>query len=344
MPSTTNSRSLWIRPTTAPTATSTMARPGRWTPISTARWQTILLGRLGLGGKGVYALNVTDPDNFDAGDVMWEFTSADDSDMGVSMPQPTIARMSAASGWPSSPNGYNSAGGLAKLFVLDLKTGAKLAEISTGVGSDNGLSTPTPVDVDGDRITDYVYAGDLKGNLWKFDVTSHHRRVTGRSPLPWRLPAPLHRLQRRSLHCWQPPADHGPAGSGPASHRGQHRVLWHGPLLRHRGQCRLGYPDLLCDPGPQRQGDHDAGGPGCREEQPGAAVGHLRELGGGIRPDQRRDGSGDQRRRRAGDLGAAGAGHQGWLVPQSARRGRAAGEQPGPAQRQDRLHHHHSRR
>ncbi len=47
-----------------------------------------------------------------------------------------------------------------------------MAEIDTGVGGDNGLSSPTPVDVDGDRITDYIYAGDLMGNMWKFDVTS----------------------------------------------------------------------------------------------------------------------------------------------------------------------------
>ncbi len=135
-------------------------------------WQTILVGSLGLGGKGVYALNITDPEGFSADDVMWEFTSADDSDLGVSMPQPAIARLSDGKWVAIVSNGYNSTGGLAKLFVLDLKTGAKLAEISTAVGSDNGLSSPVPVDVDGDRIADYVYAGDLKGNLWKFDLTS----------------------------------------------------------------------------------------------------------------------------------------------------------------------------
>ncbi len=135
-------------------------------------WKTILIGSLGLGGKGVYALDVTDPAGFDAGDVMWEFTSVDDSDLGDSMPQPAIARLSGSKWVAIVSNGYNSAAGLAKLFVLDLKTGAKLAEISTGVGGDNGLASPTPVDDDGDRIVDYVYAGDLKGNMWKFDLTS----------------------------------------------------------------------------------------------------------------------------------------------------------------------------
>ena len=32
------------------------------------------------------------------------------------------------------------------------------------------MSAPAPVDVDGDFIADYIYAGDLFGNLWKFDV------------------------------------------------------------------------------------------------------------------------------------------------------------------------------
>jgi len=134
-------------------------------------WKTILLGTLGGGGKGIYALNVTSPDSFDADDVMWEFTSDDDSNMGVAIPQATIARMYNGDWAAIVANGYNS-GGNAKLFILDLETGSKIAEIDTGVGSDNGLSSPAPVDVDGDRITDYIYAGDLKGNLWKFDVTS----------------------------------------------------------------------------------------------------------------------------------------------------------------------------
>lgn len=134
-------------------------------------WKTVLMGSLGGGGKGVYALNVTTPDSFDAGDVLWEFTSEDDSNMGVAIPQPTIARMYNGDWAAIVSNGYNS-GGNATLFILNLETGDKLAEIDTGVGSDNGLSSATPVDVDGDRITDYIYAGDLKGNMWKFDVTS----------------------------------------------------------------------------------------------------------------------------------------------------------------------------
>jgi type IV pilus assembly protein PilY1 len=82
-------------------------------------------------------------------------------------------------------NGYNSTGQAdptAQLFIVDLADGSLIRTIDTGAasgnttgvvpaGQHNGLSTPTPVDIDGDRITDYVYAGDLYGNLWKFDLT-----------------------------------------------------------------------------------------------------------------------------------------------------------------------------
>lgn len=154
-------------------------------------WRTILVGSLGGGGKGVYALDVSDPDNFSADDVMWEFTSADDSNMGVAIPSPTIARLANDKWVAIVANGYNS-GGNAELFVLDLETGAIIREIDTGVGGDNGLSNPTPVDVDGDRITDFVYAGDLKGNMWKFDLSSSNPASWGVAFSSSGVPAPLY--------------------------------------------------------------------------------------------------------------------------------------------------------
>lgn len=133
-------------------------------------WKTVLLGGLGGGGRGVFALDVTDPAGFGAGDVMWEFTSAQDGDMGYSYPQATIARMHDG-GWAAIvANGYNSTNGKAVLFIIDLEDGSVIRKLDTGVAGDNGLSSPIPVDIDNDRVTDLIYAGDLKGNLWKFDV------------------------------------------------------------------------------------------------------------------------------------------------------------------------------
>ncbi len=69
-------------------------------------------------------------------------------------------------------NGYDSAGGRAVLFVLDAGSGRLIRKIETGAGDDNGLSGPALIDVNLDRCVDYAYAGDLRGNLWKFDLTS----------------------------------------------------------------------------------------------------------------------------------------------------------------------------
>lgn len=69
-------------------------------------------------------------------------------------------------------NGYHSPDGEAVLYVLDAHNGQILRKIHTTVRGRNGLSTPALVDVDLDRRIDYAYAGDLQGNLWKFDLTA----------------------------------------------------------------------------------------------------------------------------------------------------------------------------
>lgn len=139
-------------------------------------WKTVVVGGMGAGGNSVFALDVTNPSTVSKSNFLWEFaTSALDlNKLGVAMSEPVVARLAASNKWVAIfGNGYNS-GDNVKLFVVDLATGNLLKAIDTGVsGSGNGLSTPVPVDVDSDRITDYVYAGDLKGNLWKFDLTGN---------------------------------------------------------------------------------------------------------------------------------------------------------------------------
>jgi type IV pilus assembly protein PilY1 len=61
----------------------------------------------------------------------------------------------------------------------------KFYYISTNTSGGNGISYVAAADLDGDHITDYVYAGDLQGNVWRFDLTSA-------SPTNWVLsPGPL---------------------------------------------------------------------------------------------------------------------------------------------------------
>lgn len=138
-------------------------------------WKTVLLGTTGRGGKAVFALNVSDPGAFGPGHVLWEFTHPE---LGTMTGTPAIARigngaLGANTKWVAIfGNGYNSASETAKLFIVDLATGTLIKLIDTDNAIvNNGLATPLLVDTDGDFSVEYAYAGDLQGNLWKFDLS-----------------------------------------------------------------------------------------------------------------------------------------------------------------------------
>jgi type IV pilus assembly protein PilY1 len=143
--------------------------------------QAILVGGLGKGGMGYFALDITNPNAMGEDQVLWEFPrqatlAADVEDMGYSYSKPVVVQsMSTKIGesWiVIFGNGYNSASGKSVLFILEAASGDVIRKIEAGIGPDNGLSSPIAVDVDFDEKVDFVYAGDLKGNLWKFDLTS----------------------------------------------------------------------------------------------------------------------------------------------------------------------------
>ncbi|MEO8308869.1 MAG: PilC/PilY family type IV pilus protein [Pseudomonadota bacterium] len=144
-----------------------------------ANWRTILVGGLAAGGRGLFALDVTDPSTFNEGNAsniaLWEFTSANDNDLGLTYAQASIMKLNNGSPGVVVGNGYNNTGsGHAVLFILNAQTGALIKKIDTGSGSvanPNGLSTPAVIDLDGNGTADYAYAGDLRGNVWKFDLT-----------------------------------------------------------------------------------------------------------------------------------------------------------------------------
>lgn len=143
-------------------------------------WRTVLLGTLGAGGKGVFALDISNPGSFGANQVLWEFPANPatvDADLGLGLGQAAIARLQTGQWVAIFGNGPASTNKKAVLYIVDLSNGTLLKKIDTKVGSvtaPNGLSTPVPIDLNGDRITDVVYAGDLQGNLWKFDLTGNN--------------------------------------------------------------------------------------------------------------------------------------------------------------------------
>jgi len=134
-------------------------------------WKTILVTTLGAGGRGVFALDVTNPDNFGPSNVLWEFT---DPDLGYVVGEPQVVRMANGQWAAVFGNGYNSDSQQAFLFIVNLETGDLIKKIPTGVGSDaasNGLAPPALLpDQTGTIIA--AYAGDMLGNLWKFDLSA----------------------------------------------------------------------------------------------------------------------------------------------------------------------------
>ncbi|MFZ5562955.1 MAG: PilC/PilY family type IV pilus protein [Thermodesulfobacteriota bacterium] len=147
----------------------------------------LLICGLGKGGKGYFALDVSDPDNFNAADVLWEYPVPDtdpdpatepDPDMGYSFSRPAIVNSENYGKVVVFGNGYSSTNMKAVLYVIDINdtTGAIefVQKIDTGVGGGtvcNGLSTPTIIGIGGSLMANIVYAGDLQGNLWKFDLS-----------------------------------------------------------------------------------------------------------------------------------------------------------------------------
>lgn len=148
-------------------------------------WRTVLIGTLRAGGQGLFALDITDPE---AIKLLWEFGADDipednDVQLGYSFPQPTVARLHSGKWAVVTGNGYESANntnGKAALLIIDLETGnlTKSLEVSGISGMVNGLSTPRLADINVDGVADYAYAGDLQGNMWRFNLAPRHSDAT----------------------------------------------------------------------------------------------------------------------------------------------------------------------
>lgn len=146
-------------------------------------WKTYAVGGLGAGGRGVYALDISTPTSFTASNVLWEKTAPDTApttpavdgsdwnDLGYTYGLPVIARMQDDTWVAIFNNGYDSNSGRAALYVVNASTGALIRRVYAGTETGNGLSAPA-VMVDSNRRVTSVFAGDLKGNLWKFDLSS----------------------------------------------------------------------------------------------------------------------------------------------------------------------------
>lgn len=174
------------------------------------KWRTLLLGSLRLGGRGVYALDITEPTTDTATEdsvkakPMWEFTNvppvgstASDcapgarhcSSLGYTYESVNFSRIRYGDKWvafvssgyfpkdPLDPASRSAAASRTSLLVIDLETGALIREILTSSAPQTatesfGLSQPIVYDLGNDQISDIVVAGDLAGNFWRFDVSA----------------------------------------------------------------------------------------------------------------------------------------------------------------------------
>ncbi|MCU0836645.1 MAG: PilC/PilY family type IV pilus protein [Chromatiaceae bacterium] len=150
-----------------------------------------LVASTGRGAKGLFGLDATTPAGFGASQVLWEYAGSADPDFGFVLGRPQIGTLETGQVAVVVGNGQNSENGRAVLYVLNLTNGAIIGKIDTLVGGDNGLSTPTLWDDDGNGKVDTVYAGDLKGNVWRFDLSATAPGSWGSSFVSDSNPQPL---------------------------------------------------------------------------------------------------------------------------------------------------------
>jgi type IV pilus assembly protein PilY1 len=133
---------------------------------------------LGRGGKGLFSLNANGTSTTPS--FLWEYTPANstsaatDNDLGFMLGRPVFTLLNNGKSALIAGNGYNSTDGKAVLYIFIINPDGSLfavKKLDTGVAGDNGLSGPAFVDIDKNGTADVVYAGDLKGNLWKFDIS-----------------------------------------------------------------------------------------------------------------------------------------------------------------------------
>ncbi len=146
--------------------------------INSAAWKTIIVGALNGGGRGYYALDVTSPS---APALLWEFSPSNDADLGFSFGNPEIVKKADGTWVVLITSGYNNTtgpnAGKGILYVLNANTGALITKYSTGIGD---ATTPSGLAKirsfinrpSVDSKAEFVYGGDLLGNLWRFDINT----------------------------------------------------------------------------------------------------------------------------------------------------------------------------
>lgn len=148
--------------------------------IKTTSWKTVLLGSLGRGGNTLFALDITDPTSFNTSDFMWEQSY---DALGQTTSKPLIARLKNGKWVAVIGYGYNNTrstrGGLLVIDIVNNGNVLWQIDLPASVATDNGIGQIEGWDADGDGNLDWVFGGDLHGNIWKFDLSVTDPQTNG---------------------------------------------------------------------------------------------------------------------------------------------------------------------
>ncbi|MBL0796672.1 pilus assembly protein [Pseudomonas sp. B7] len=142
-------------------------------------WKTLAIGGTGAGGKTFYGLQLFDASAGNIIRALWEVsapatasTSNAFNDLGYAYARPEVARLADGRWAAFIANGYGSNSGVAALYVLDVRDGSLIKKIVIdSTETTNGLSS-VKLRVNSQNVVQAAYGGDLKGRLWKFDLSA----------------------------------------------------------------------------------------------------------------------------------------------------------------------------
>ncbi|MFJ2430530.1 pilus assembly protein [Pseudomonas sp. NPDC087804] len=142
-------------------------------------WKTLAIGGTGAGGKTFYGLQLFDASAGNVIKALWEVsapTTANSAnafnDLGYAYARPEVARLADGRWAAFISNGYGSNSGVAALYVLDVRDGSLIKKIVIdSTETTNGLSS-VKLKVNSSNVVQAAYGGDLKGRLWKFDLSA----------------------------------------------------------------------------------------------------------------------------------------------------------------------------
>jgi type IV pilus assembly protein PilY1 len=142
-------------------------------------WKTLALGGTGAGGRTFYALQLFDASAGNVTKALWEISAPATAntanvfnDLGYAYARPEVARLADGRWAAFISNGYGSNSGVAALYVVDIRDGTLIKKIVVdGTETTNGLSS-VKLRVNSQNVVQAAYGGDLKGRLWKFDLSA----------------------------------------------------------------------------------------------------------------------------------------------------------------------------